>query len=232
MRTLIVSLLFLSLSMMQDASAASIILGGGGGEFNIKTKTFQDSRFTNTVRQKYDFSCGSAALATLLKFHYGVNVDERTVIQQMYDAGDQEKISREGFSMLDMKSYLASLGLRADGFKESLNKLQQVGIPAIVLINHNGYLHFVVVKGVTKDKVVIADPSLGSRIQDRKVFESQWNNILFVINDRMDIGRKNFNKPHNWAVRTKGRFNHERMVSNLELGRMSLESIVPPGYYY
>ncbi len=229
-RVLFVSLLVL-LCSLQAASAANVILGGGGGEYSVKTRTMLDGRFYKTVRQQFDFSCGSAALATLLTYHYGMKLDEQQVIGQMYAVGDQPKIEREGFSMLDMKNYLASIGLRADGYKESLDKLTKVGVPAIVLINRGGYLHFVVIKGVTKDKVLLADPSLGARVEDRKVFESQWNNILFVINDRMNIGRKNFNTAAAWRIRPKGRFSNERMVSNFDLARLTIDFIKPPGYY-
>lgn len=211
--------------------AANIVLGGGAGEYHVKTKTFFDQRFYRTVHQRFDFSCGSAALATLLSYHYGMKVDEKSVIQDMYDAGDKKKIEREGFSMLDMKTYLASIGLKADGYKESLDKLTKVGIPAIVLINHNGYLHFVVVKGVTKDKVLLGDPSLGARTVDRKTFESQWNNILFVINDRMDVAKKTFNTAQAWQIHPRARFSHERLVPNLDLARLTMDYAITPNYY-
>jgi predicted double-glycine peptidase len=226
-----ITIIFLFFTFPKYLEAANIVLGGGGGEYSIKTKTLFDQRFYKTIHQKYDFSCGSAALATLLKHHYGINVDEKTVIQRMYDVGDRKKIEREGFSMLDMKTYLASIGLKADGYKESLDKLVKVGVPAIVLINNNGYLHFVVVKGVTEDKVLLGDPSLGARTVDRKLFQSQWNNILFVINDRMDIGRKTFNTAEAWSIRPKSRFNHQRMISNFDLARLTIDYSITPNYY-
>ncbi len=41
----------------------------------------------------------------------------------MFERGDQAKIRKEGFSMLDMKRYLESLGLRADGFELPVDRL-------------------------------------------------------------------------------------------------------------
>ncbi|MDF0678119.1 MAG: hypothetical protein P0107_03335 [Nitrosomonas sp.] len=37
----------------------------GGANFNIQGKSF-----STVYRQQFDFSCGSAALASLLTFHY------------------------------------------------------------------------------------------------------------------------------------------------------------------
>src|SRR5690606_32244328 len=137
----------------------------------LKVKTLSERRFTQVVHQKYDYSCGSAAVATLLTYHYGNPVTEIDVLNAMYEHGDQEKIKREGFSLLDMKNYLNLIGYQAEGYKESLDKLTSVDIPAIALINRKGYLHFVVIKGVTKDKVSLGDPTLGVIMHDREDFE-------------------------------------------------------------
>ena len=58
-----------------------------------------------------------------------------------------------------MKRYLAAHGFEADGFEQPLDKLDEARVPAIVLINENGYHHFVVVKGVQADRVLIGDPA-------------------------------------------------------------------------
>src|SRR5208283_4171640 len=62
--------------------------------------------FRTTWHQQYDFSCGSAAVATLLSFHYGRPTNETTVFKAMFAAGDQARIQVQGFSLLDMKRYL------------------------------------------------------------------------------------------------------------------------------
>lgn len=215
-----------------SAHAASLILGGGGGEYKFKTGTFLDKRFRNVVRQRRDFSCGSAALATLLTYHYRLPMDEGVIIRNMMQMGDRAKIEKEGFSLLDMKAYLATIGLTANGYKEPLDKLTSVGIPGIALINMRGYLHFVVIQGVTKDKVLIADPSLGSRIMKRKEFEGMWNNILFVITDRMDLARGTFNTVAAWnLVPRAGIYNATINSSINELSRSTLDYSITPNYY-
>lgn len=159
----------------------------GGANFNIPVKSFAERRFATVYRQQYDFSCGSAALASLLTFHYDDVIDEQSVFVDMFQHGNQEKIRREGFSMLDMKRYLERRGYRSDGFKIDLNKLYSTGSPAITIINHNGYMHFVIIKGVDEYRILLGDPAQGVKSMDRSEFEEMWGNrILFLIHDNRD----------------------------------------------
>ena len=175
--------------------------GSAGGEYVMPVKTYKDMRFVNVIRQKMDFSCGSAALATLLTYSYDQPIDEYSVLYDMYERGDKDKIHKEGFSLLDMKAYLQRQGLKAEGFKAPLDKLAKVGIPAIVLLNRNGYMHFVVVKGVTADKVLVGDPAIGLVVHNRYEFEKMWNNIMFVVLSEKDVARRHFNSRALWAKR-------------------------------
>lgn len=171
----------------------------GVGAVTLPVTSIKQARLTSTMLQKFDFSCGSAAIATLLTHHYDIAVDEQTVFAEMYVHGDQSKIQHEGFSLLDMKRFLASRGFDADGFKQPLEKLQEARIPAIVLLNENGYQHFVVVKGLQGDRVLLGDPAQGTRVLPREVFESQWESkLLFVIHNRMDSAH--FNLAADWRV--------------------------------
>ena len=142
-------------------------------------------------------SLSTLSSSTLLTYHYGHPVEELNVLNAMYTNGNQEKIRKEGFSLLDMKNYFESIGYHAEGFRESLDKLEGVGIPAIVLINRRGYMHFVVVKSVTKDKVSVGDPTLGLRIYNRAEFEKMWNGILFVVLKDKNIAKVSFNTTEN-----------------------------------
>lgn len=170
-----------------------------GGAYSVPATSIKEARFSAMVRQQYDFSCGSAALSTLLTYHYHFPVTEQTVFEEMFAKGDQEKIKVEGFSLLDMKRYLEAHDFEADGFEAPLDKLSSAGIPAIVLISENGYNHFVVVKGLRDQRVLIGDPSGGTRAMSQKAFEAIWvNQILFVISNRQDAA--GFNKASDWRV--------------------------------
>ena len=186
--------------------AAQPVIRAGTGTFAVKVTSMKEARFKNVVKQQYDFSCGSAALATLLTYHYERPVSEQDIFVQMYEAGDKDKIRKEGFSLLDMKQYLEQHGFQANGYRAGLEKLEEVGIPAIVLITTRGYRHFVVVKGVSEDEVLVGDPALGIRTYPRKEFEQLWNGILFVTTSGVDVAKHYFNDDEEWNVRQKAPF--------------------------
>jgi uncharacterized protein len=170
-----------------------------GGAYNVPVTSIREARFESTMRQQYDFSCGSAAISTLLSHQYGYRVTEDKVFEEMYRLGDQEKIRVEGFSLLDMKRYLAAHGFEADGFVESLEKLSAANIPAIVLVNEKGYNHFVVIKGLRDGRVLLGDPATGTRAMSVQAFNETWaNHILFVISNRQD--KASFNLASDWRA--------------------------------
>ena len=152
-------------------------------------------------------SCGAASVATLLTFHYDRPTGEQDVFRAMFEAGDKDKIRKQGFSLLDMKTYLESVGYRADGFLISLARLAEVKIPAIVLIQTRGYRHFVLIKGIKDGEVLVGDPALGAKIYSRSKFEKVWiNDIIFVVRDKRKVAREHFNHAKDWAVRAKAPF--------------------------
>jgi hypothetical protein len=117
----------------------------------------------------------------------------------MYERGDQEKIRRKGFSLLDMKRYLEDNGYRADGFRVSLDKLIEVDVPAIALINTRGYSHFVVVKASDGERVLLSDPAVGNRVVRRTEFEKIWNGIFLLVHNQVEVARPHFNQAEAWA---------------------------------
>jgi predicted double-glycine peptidase len=155
----------------------------------------REVRFATVVRQQQDWSCGSAAVATLLSYHYNHPMTEAEALQAMFERGNQAKIRKEGFSLLDIKRFLESLGYQANGFETSVERLASVNIPAIVIINDNGYNHFVVVKGLRHGNVLLGDPAKGNRVMSRATFESMWHTrIVFVITSRRDGVAFNFSE--------------------------------------
>lgn len=201
--TFLLAALVLSFAGVQPSHAAETVIPGTGGDYKVRTVSLKEARFKTTIRQQYDFSCGSAAIATLLTYQYGYPVSEQEVFQTMFVNGDQAKIQREGFSLLDMKRFLESRGFLADGYELPLSKLEETKIPAIVLIIENGYHHFVVVKGVRGNRVLVGDPAMGTRALQRDHFERIWDSqLLFVIHNREELAR--FNEYADWRVAPTG----------------------------
>lgn len=182
-------------SLMTDTAvrAAVLDIDTGLARLSAPVASYMELRFRTTIKQKYDFSCGSAALATLLTYHYESPMTEDQVFTAMYEQGDKATIHKAGFSLLDMKRYLESSGYKSDGFRFDLNALKEIGVPAITLVNEDGYRHFVVVKGVGKQHVLVGDPAKGTRLVSRADFLAQWNGIMFVVSNKRSIGARHFN---------------------------------------
>jgi predicted double-glycine peptidase len=185
-------------AVIGSPAVAQVRLGAEAAQATVRVLSWKEIPFRTVVRQQHDFSCGSAALATLLTYHYGRPTAERDAFSAMYAHGDRAKIRKVGFSMLDMKTYLASRGLRADGFRVSLDELRHNGAPVIALINLGAYRHFVVVKGVEGDKVLVGDPALGLRIFKAADFARMWNGIAFALHDNPSAGPPRFNVAQEW----------------------------------
>jgi predicted double-glycine peptidase len=194
-RALILSCALLGAAGVQAADMSL----GGGARYNVPIHSLKELRFLSTTRQQYDFSCGSAAVATLLTHHYGFPVSETAAFQAMWEHGDRTKIRREGFSMLDMQRYLASVGFKADGFRQPLQKLIDAKLPAIVLISEKGYNHFVVIKGAEDGRILLGDPSKGTRAITQEQFEAIWpTRLLFVVHESPT--RPTFNLTADWRA--------------------------------
>ncbi|RJP89669.1 MAG: peptidase C39 [Desulfobacteraceae bacterium] len=140
-------------------------------------------QFKNISKQSYDYSCGSAALATLLNAYLGENFTERQVIQGLMDLGSKEKISeRRAFSLLDMKKFVSTLGYTANGYKAELNDLITLGKPCILPIEFFGYRHFTVFRGVHGNHIFLADPYRGNTSYTFSAFKDMWfENVIFVV---------------------------------------------------
>ncbi len=135
------------------------------------------------VKQNYDYSCGSAALATLLNYQLGEAFTERQVIAGLMRYGDKEAIAgRRAFSLLDMKRFVDTLGYKGVGYTATIEDLQTLGRPCIIPVTVFAYRHFVVFKGIHRGHVFVADPFRGNTSYTLADFEAHWyRNAIFVV---------------------------------------------------
>lgn len=198
------------------AAAADFGVLAGGVRPNVEISTFRDRRFERVVRQQYDFSCGSAALATLLTYHYGRTTSESDAFTKMWAVGDQARIKKLGFSLMEMKQYLESAGMKADGFKLTLDRLREIGVPGIALIDVKGYKHFVVIKGVDDRRVLVGDPSRGVVSRPRAEFEDHWDGVILIVRSDVQRGKNAFNMVADWDIAPGGPGNRATDVETLQ----------------
>ena len=216
-------------AMAVPASAGEIPVSVGGFSASVSVQSVRERRWDSVIQQERDFSCGAAAVATLLTYHYQRPTDEAEVFDAMFAAGDQQKILRQGFSMLDMKGYLNANGYVGDGFRVGLDELAHAAIPAISIIVIRGYRHFVVIKGVTDDTVLVGDPALGLKEYPREEFEGMMaSDILFVVRNHVPTGREHFNLEREWAANPSAPFGSATQQGSLASFTLSLPN--PNGF--
>ena len=198
------------------SAAADFGVTFGGARPALVVASLKDRKFSRIVRQQYDFSCGSAAVATLLTHHYGRATSERDAFQAMWDVGDQARIRQYGFSLLEMKRYLESIGLKADGFRLTLDRVAEIGVPGIALVEVKGYRHFVVIKGMTRDTVLVGDPAKGLVKRSRKEFASHWDGTVLFVRSDVARGKAGFNQPEDWGLSPDAPFDRATDVESLQ----------------
>lgn len=155
----------------EDSAKASpiggVILATHSASGMLPLKTWKYLRDDSVVKQDLDYSCGAASLATLLNSYYGQNVTEEALLKAM-DKGN----SRASFD--DMARALNEFGFRAQGFAASWEQLARLKVPVVLYVKHRKNDHFTVLRGISGDVVLLADPSQGNRTYSRDQFLAMW----------------------------------------------------------
>jgi len=98
---------------------------------SIPIKTWKDLRDDGIEKQDLDHSCGSAAVATILRSFYGQKISEKDILVAVMKAGNDGLAS---FS--DLAQAVDELGFKATGVSLDFAKLKTLRIPAIVYLRY------------------------------------------------------------------------------------------------
>ena len=165
------------------ASAAEVSLAPlNGVRLNSQVESLLERRWKNVSRLQRDISCGSAALATILRYQYGDTVTEPELIKAILKRVAAKEVSRRGgFTLLDLKKVGVDLGYDVRGYKMTMEQLAKLDVPALIPVTIRGYKHFIVYRGMLKDRVIIADPSFGNTLLKAGTFEAIWQQVALVV---------------------------------------------------
>jgi uncharacterized protein len=154
-------------------------------------------RDQNVVIQRYDYSCGAGALATLMRYYFGDDVTEEEVLFGILGSMTREEVldrEEKGFSLLDLKRYAEQKGYQAVGVKLKYAVLKQLKGPILVYLEKDGYKHFALLKGVVGDRVYLADPSRSNVRMAVFRFAEEWSGIALIL------GKKGFGLPQDYPL--------------------------------
>jgi uncharacterized protein len=184
-------MLFCASALIIASTAAGSAQIGIGSDLRVDrpATTLKALRDRNVVKQRFDFSCGAAALATLLRYGLDAPVTEREVLVELFgllSPDEQTMVRRTGFSLLHLQRVAQHRGFNAQGFRLAPEQLGMLAGPVVVFIEPRGYKHFAVLRGVRGDRVYLADPSRGNIRMPAYRFLHDWvqddgRGIIFVV---------------------------------------------------
>jgi predicted double-glycine peptidase len=164
--------------------------------FRRHVRSWTGLRRQNVVMQKRDYSCGAAALATVIKYHWGDDITELELLQEVVEMLTVEELKdriQKGLSLTDLRRLAVRVGYQATIGRLEFDKLRESKVPLIVGITVREFDHFVVFRGTDGRYVYLADPARGNVRTPIPEFLDQWqkNAVLVVVKpDAVDKVKK------------------------------------------
>ena len=151
----------------------------------IQVKSWKQLRDQGIEKQDLDYSCGSAAVATILRAYYGVEVYERDILKEV------EKLGNDGAaSFSDLQKAVQTFGFKATGISTDFDTLKTIKIPALLYLKYRDQDHFSVLRGISDSHVLLADSSWGNRTFTVHQFSKLWlddtlkGKVLVIVPDK------------------------------------------------
>jgi uncharacterized protein len=181
---------------------AQVFVDSGAARMQFSVTSLRALRDAGVVKQRYDYSCGSASLATLLTYGLNDPVDEDALLRALMQPLSSDELStlqKKGLSLTSLQQLAQGRGHKAQGFRVHQSQLAKLSRPVIVFIKPGGYEHFAVLKGVRGDRVHLADPSLGNVRMPLYRFLDMWadesgSGVIFAVE------RASGDWPHSYAL--------------------------------
>ena len=149
--------------------------------------SWREIRDEGIVKQKYDYSCGSGALATLMNIGFDEMVSEEEIIELILKdkyPHEIEEIRTKGYSLLELKKVAEEKGYKTAMVRLQLNQLRQLHGPVLIYFEPDGKRHFSVLKEVKGDRVYLADPAKGNIRLGIYLFKKEWQGVVLAIDKK------------------------------------------------
>jgi len=140
------------------------------------------------IKQHDSTDCGAACLASIAA-HFGLMFPIARIRQFAFT-------DKKGTNVVGMIEAANKLGLDAKGVKGPFECLQKIPLPAIAHVVINGNLkHFFVIYKVTKDYILVMDPSDGElHKKSYGEFQKEWTGILILVRPNETFEKRNLKK--------------------------------------
>lgn len=153
------------------------LVGDGGLAAGLDPLDYRTRRYVGVIGQTDWYTCGPAAIATLLRYYFDFETSEQEMLELALEASeDQERALTIGFNAAALKYAVESKGILVQGYRLTIGNLvdyfERGGLPVVLHVT-NPRNHYVVAIGTTEGHAVLADPSWGQRIMDIDALQTE-----------------------------------------------------------
>lgn len=139
------------------------------------------------VRQQGIKDCGVTCLYNIIRYYKGnISIDKLKNLT---------KTDNNGTSIYNIVEASNKLGLKSNAYMCKYNSLNKISWPFIAHIKlDEKYDHFIVIKNIKKDKIIVEDPIRGKVIYDKNMFLKEWTNVVITFEKTNDLVKENSKK--------------------------------------
>lgn len=158
--------------------------------------SYKELKERQIVMQKQDYSCGAAALATIVRYYWGDNVGEEkflNILLQIRTEAELRDRVQNGLTLTDLRDIARKAGYEATMGKVGFGELAEAKVPVIVGITIRGHDHYAVFRGTDWSWAYLADPIRGNIRVPCNEFVGMWqkNAILVVAKPNTEVKKYN-----------------------------------------
>jgi ATP-binding cassette subfamily B protein len=170
------------------------------------------------VQQAEEMDCGAACLAMVCK-HYGIGMT-------LGKLREMANVTTQGATLESLARTGESLGFTARGVQCTMDRLRSFELP---LIAHWMGYHYIVVYGVSKRNVWVADPAIGFKKMTVEEFERGWSGTCLVFTPGEDMAQVAATRSP-WVRFARYLVPHKKILLHLFLATFVIQilGIAPP----
>ena len=151
---------------------------------HAKPASYIEIKYSATVPQHFDFSCGGATIATILTYYWGRPTTEVEVLDKLrsrYPGQEWSKLKDNGFSLDDLIWASNKLGFEAQAAAIAADELEKVSGPIIVHLDVGKFQHFSVMRLRKGGRTYLSDPVEGAKSLSNEEFDRQYTGSALAI---------------------------------------------------
>ncbi|MBI5699496.1 hypothetical protein HZC35_04195 [Candidatus Saganbacteria bacterium] len=176
----IIILIVMSFFLYNVSFASTLEVQAGSFTVEKRVADLKALREADMQLQTNELSCGAAALATLLNLLGDKQSTEAAILKN-----EKNLEKGKGISLLELKKFAEKRGFKAEGYKMDLPHLAELKLPCLLHVdNQAGDKHYVVYRGMKKDRIFLADPTYGNVRLSAQEFEKIWTGFALLVEPR------------------------------------------------